>query len=197
MKTPRRQFRTLTAKINTINISGNMASILEENMLLQLYKTHQITDKDKITFGKKGIRINHKPVKYEHGKLIYLESFRKPYIPVKVHKPHIQRNETKTIGNTMILFTNQGDKSVEIKIDIEDYPKVNMHKWHAFNYMNSVPTIVCRKKENGKWITYKFEELLGYNIKGKCRKTVIKHLNNDPFDFTKTNIKLLTNSSEN
>ena len=67
MQNIQRTFR-LNSKIKINILHGDMREI--ENIVIQLINTKQLKDGDKVTFGAKGIRVNHVPCRLEEGKLI-------------------------------------------------------------------------------------------------------------------------------
>ena len=63
-----------------------------DNIIRALLYNNYLKNNDKVTIGKKGIIVNHCPIKLEDGKVIEMDSFQKPYSyePVKERKKQSQ-----------------------------------------------------------------------------------------------------------
>lgn len=180
MQNIQRTFR-VNSKIKINILSGNIEDI--ENTIVHLINTKQLKDGDKVTFGAKGIRVNHIPCRIEEGKLIYLNSFKKQYQKVEVRKKRKAQSNSYRIEGDVAIFTTDQKNPVEFIVDVENIDKVLEHKWAAHPCTHGIYVAHRYVDESGKWRVLSLFKHLGYS-------KAYMHSNNNVFDFRKDNIKL-------
>lgn len=153
-----------------------------DNIIKALINNNYIKSGDKVTIGKKGIRINHTPIKFENGEVLEVESFQKPYSYQPVVERKKQSQPYRIEGDVAIFKTRQ-KVPVEFIVDKEDIEKVKEHIWAFHRYKNGEFYIVYRYKTvNNKWQTITLSEHLGF---GKA----YTHKNGNILDFRKSNMR--------
>ena len=174
-------------KINSkISISVDKSYNLEEveQLVYSLASSKQLSDGDKLCFGRKGLRINHIPYKVEDGKLIRVANFQKPhiYISNKRDWSNVIKTPYRVEGNVAI-FTTKQSSPVQFMVDLVDIDKLAGYSWQGHE-CGGVKYICARlhDRANDKWTVIPLIEKLGYGSKE------IQYKNGNHLDLRKENI---------
>ena len=106
------------------------------SILLLLLANNQLKSGDVVTFGKKGLRVNHEPKDVVDGYLVdrptgyQKKGRRRGYNSIGVGQFHRKGCKYRIDKSSVILTTN-GQNKVDFIIDVDDFNLVRKYSWAA------------------------------------------------------------------